>query len=149
MRFLSLVRETGRTKAFHFERHPFVLNGADTSAPDYARSELNWRAACTLWGWRCRGNGLCRIYRKGDRKPLEDGEPLLRNRLIGKPPRREVTEVLRDLKRRGRFFDEMFPGAKASDAWQRQVISTEGEMAPGSRRSQSEAAGRIGILQVT
>jgi hypothetical protein len=29
-------------------------------------------------------------------------------------------EVLRELQRRGRFFYEMFPGAKSSDDWQRQ-----------------------------
>lgn len=29
-------------------------------------------------------------------------------------------DVLRELQERGRFFWEMFPGAKASDAWQRQ-----------------------------
>jgi hypothetical protein len=28
-------------------------------------------------------------------------------------------EVLREFQRRGRFFYEMFPGAKASDGWQR------------------------------
>ena len=29
-------------------------------------------------------------------------------------------DVLRELQERGRFFWEMFPGARASDAWQRQ-----------------------------
>jgi hypothetical protein len=29
-------------------------------------------------------------------------------------------DVLRELQARGRFFWEMFPGAKTSDAWQRQ-----------------------------
>jgi hypothetical protein len=29
-------------------------------------------------------------------------------------------DVLREVQDRGRFFWEMFPGAKASDAWQRQ-----------------------------
>lgn len=29
-------------------------------------------------------------------------------------------EALRELQRRGRFFYEMFPGAKASEDWQRQ-----------------------------
>jgi hypothetical protein len=29
-------------------------------------------------------------------------------------------DVLRELQARGRFFWEMFPGAGASDAWQRQ-----------------------------
>ena len=29
-------------------------------------------------------------------------------------------DVLRDLQERGRFFWGMFPGAKASDEWQRQ-----------------------------
>jgi hypothetical protein len=29
-------------------------------------------------------------------------------------------DVLREVQERGRLFWEMFPGAKASDAWQRQ-----------------------------
>ena len=50
-------------------------------------------------------------------------------------------DVLCELfQRRGRFFYEMFPGAMASDAWQRQRDQHEhSEMSPGSRRSQSEA----------
>ena len=109
MRFLSLVRETGRTKAFHFERHPFVLNGAYTSAPDYACSELNWRVACTLWGWRCEGKGLygfaiatlkvlgvLALAGSIARGFVAFGRwrTSLRNRLIGiEPPRREVTST--------------------------------------------------------
>ena len=50
-------------------------------------------------------------------------------------------DVLRELQRRGRFFYEMFPGAKASDAWQRQREEHEqGEM--GFRCSRPEADDR-------
>ena len=52
-------------------------------------------------------------------------------------------DVLRELQRRGRFFCEVFPGAKASDAWQRRRDEHEhSEMAPGSRRSRFEADDR-------
>jgi len=34
-------------------------------------------------------------------------------------------EVLRELQGRGRFFWEMFPGAKASNDWQRQSEQLE------------------------
>ena len=40
-------------------------------------------------------------------------------------------DVLRDLQDRGRFFWEMFPGAKASDEWQRQRKRTEEKAARG------------------
>jgi hypothetical protein len=49
-------------------------------------------------------------------------------------------DVLRELQRRGRFFYEMFPGARASDAWQRQRDQHEqGEMIlrPGSARPEA------------
>jgi hypothetical protein len=44
--------------------------------------------------------------------------------------------ILRDLQDRGRFF-EMFPGAKASDAWHRQrgQIKRSEEKAAGGRSS--------------
>ena len=36
-------------------------------------------------------------------------------------------EMLRELQQRGRFFWEMFPGAKASDGWQRHHDQMEHE----------------------
>jgi hypothetical protein len=36
-------------------------------------------------------------------------------------------EMLRELQQRGRFFWEMFPGAKASDEWQRHRDQMERE----------------------
>jgi hypothetical protein len=45
-------------------------------------------------------------------------------------------DVLRDLHQRGRLFYEMFPGAKASDEWQRQRnLIDEGELANSSPSS--------------
>ena len=45
-------------------------------------------------------------------------------------------EVLRELQRRGRFFYEMFPGAKVSDDWQRQRdLLDERELARSSPSS--------------
>jgi hypothetical protein len=52
-------------------------------------------------------------------------------------------DLLRELQSRGRSFYEMFPGAKASDAWQRQRNEREQrEMATGRRPSQPEADDR-------
>jgi hypothetical protein len=52
-------------------------------------------------------------------------------------------DVLRELQSRGCFFYEMFPGVKASDAWQRQRDQREQrEMATGPRPSQPEADDR-------
>ena len=52
-------------------------------------------------------------------------------------------DVLRELQRRGRFFYEMFPGAEASDAWQRQRDQHEqGEMALRQRSSRPGADDR-------
>jgi hypothetical protein len=46
-------------------------------------------------------------------------------------------DILRDLQDRGRFFWEMFPGAKASDEWHRQrgQIERNEEKAAGGRSS--------------
>jgi hypothetical protein len=44
-------------------------------------------------------------------------------------------EVRRELQKRGRFFYEMFPGAKASEDWQRQrdlLDEREAEASPSS-----------------
>lgn len=38
-------------------------------------------------------------------------------------------ELLRDLRERGRFFCEIFPGAKASEEWQRHRARLEHEQA--------------------
>jgi hypothetical protein len=43
--------------------------------------------------------------------------------------------ILRELQERGRFFWEMFPGAKASDEWQRQREQVEQNEKIGPRRS--------------
>jgi hypothetical protein len=43
--------------------------------------------------------------------------------------------ILRELQERGRFFWEMFPGAKASDEWQRQREQVEQSEKIGARRS--------------
>ena len=53
-------------------------------------------------------------------------------------------EVLRQLQQRGRFFYEMFPGAKASDDWQRQRdLMDERELARSSRSSKTTADGPV------
>jgi hypothetical protein len=48
-------------------------------------------------------------------------------------------DILRDLQDRGRFFSEMFPGAKASDEWHRQrgQIKRYEEKAAGGRSSRA------------
>ena len=51
-------------------------------------------------------------------------------------------EMLRDLQQRGRFFYEMFPGAKASDEWQRHRDRMEGEH--NARLLPSAASGQTG-----
>jgi hypothetical protein len=55
-------------------------------------------------------------------------------------------DVLREVQERGRFFWEMFPGAKASDAWQRQREQMERKEKTASGQSSSaavnETAGR-------
>ena len=49
-------------------------------------------------------------------------------------------DVLRELQQRGRLFYEMFPGAKASDEWQRQRdLLDERELAKSSPSSQVTA----------
>ena len=47
-------------------------------------------------------------------------------------------EVLRELQGRGRFFWEMFPGAKASNDWQRQSEQLE--------RDEKSAGGRPPVV---
>jgi hypothetical protein len=48
-------------------------------------------------------------------------------------------DVLRELQERGRFFWEMFPGARASDAWQRQREQIErNEKTAGGESSPAE-----------
>jgi hypothetical protein len=48
-------------------------------------------------------------------------------------------EVLREFQQRGRFFYEMFPGAKASDEWQRHRDRMEQEHdAPSSPSAASD-----------
>lgn len=44
-------------------------------------------------------------------------------------------ETLRELQQRGRFFYEMFPGAKASEEWLRHRDQLEREHADHSRSS--------------
>jgi len=44
-------------------------------------------------------------------------------------------ETLRELQQRGRFFYEMFPGAKASEEWLRHRDQLEHEHADHSRSS--------------
>jgi hypothetical protein len=46
-------------------------------------------------------------------------------------------DVLRELQERGRFFWEMFPGAKASDEWQRQRDQIEWNEKSARGRSSS------------
>ena len=53
-------------------------------------------------------------------------------------------EVLRQLQRRGRFFYEMFPGAKASDERQRQRdLMDERALASSSPSSKTAADGPV------
>jgi hypothetical protein len=54
-------------------------------------------------------------------------------------------DALRELQERGRFFWEVFPGANASDAWQRQREQIErnektagGQSSPGAGNHPSE-----------
>lgn len=51
-------------------------------------------------------------------------------------------ETLRELQRRGRFFYEMFPGAKASEEWQRQRDQMEREQEHNPRSSPSATSGQ-------
>ena len=51
-------------------------------------------------------------------------------------------EVLRELQGRGRFFWEMFPGAEASDDWQRQSEQLErDEKSDGGRPPVADGSG--------
>jgi hypothetical protein len=49
-------------------------------------------------------------------------------------------KVLRELQKRGRFFDEMFPGAQVSDDWQRQRDLLDMRELAGSSASSTSSA---------
>jgi hypothetical protein len=51
-------------------------------------------------------------------------------------------ETLRELQRRGRFFHEMFPGAKASEEWQRHRDQMEREEEYSPRSSPPAPGGQ-------
>jgi hypothetical protein len=61
-------------------------------------------------------------------------------------------DVLRELQARGRFFWEMFPGAPASDAWQRQHGQIErnekiagGQSPPAAENDPGERGAETGV----
>jgi hypothetical protein len=53
-------------------------------------------------------------------------------------------EIIRELQQRGRFFYEMFPGAKVAEEWQRHRDQLEREHERQTRSSPSTANGPNG-----
>lgn len=53
-------------------------------------------------------------------------------------------EIIRELQQRGRFFYEMFPGAKVAEEWQRHRDQLEREHEHQTRSSPSTANGPNG-----
>lgn len=51
-------------------------------------------------------------------------------------------ETLRELQQRGRFFYEMFPGAKASEEWQRHRDQMDREQEHNPRSSSPAPSGQ-------